>query len=242
MHVELVDLFRCTRAHADSWLVAAATETRNRVIIEGELGCPVCGAEYPIHHAIADFSVGDREHKDSRMPATRNTAAVPASSREDDAFRLAAQLDLDVPGKTVVLIGYAMNEAAALSAIVPTRIVVVHPDGVIAHELAHTDNRDMLGQPAAQGDVAQTDAPMARIICNARIPIASASLHGVATREPQLRPDLVQQLRSNGRLIAPASAAMPNGATEIARDQHQWVATRDTIASTPIALRRQLSE
>ena len=55
MFVELIDALRCPRAHEDTWLVAAAAETRDRCVVHGSLGCPVCRATFPIAGGVARF-------------------------------------------------------------------------------------------------------------------------------------------------------------------------------------------
>jgi uncharacterized protein YbaR (Trm112 family) len=53
--VELIEALRCPRDHAEAPLVAAATRTEARHIVEGTLGCPTCGAEFQIRHGVAEF-------------------------------------------------------------------------------------------------------------------------------------------------------------------------------------------
>jgi hypothetical protein len=232
MHVELVDLFRCTRRHEDTWLIAAADVTRDRTIIEGVLGCPICGAEYPVRDGVVSFmevpdernaaaaTDSSRGHESLADPIAATPDREPENSRDDDALRLAAFLDLDAPGKTIALIGYPMQYAANLFDVVATRIVLVNSPG-------ETDDTHGM--------------PIARIVCGARLPIARDSLNGIASTTNTLPANVAEVLRSNGRLLSPVTAALPSGVTELARDEQQWVATRDVVASPPITLRRQSS-
>lgn len=48
MFVELLEKLRCPNEHESSPLIATASRTENRHIIEGTLGCPVCHAEFAI--------------------------------------------------------------------------------------------------------------------------------------------------------------------------------------------------
>ena len=74
---------------------------------------------------------------------------------------------------------------------------------------------------------------------NATIPIAPSAAHGAAVAENQLRQLQVGQvrerLRVNGRLVIPASAALPEGMTLLAHDERELVGVR---ASEMIRLRR----
>lgn len=209
MHVELADLFRCTAVHEDSWLVAAAYESVERVIMNGVLGCPVCGAEYPIIDGETNFAAGHERAAGEPLDAA-------------GTFRLAAQLDLSAPGKTVVLIGYDMQSALALQQLVPCRVVVVN---------------------GPRGMIEQDGAVIARIRCGDTVPVANASLHGIATRLDHLPANFLQLLRAGGRLVASAGIAIPPGTSEIARDHLEWVVARDAVTSAPVSLsRRQPSE
>jgi uncharacterized protein YbaR (Trm112 family) len=80
--VELIDALRCPRPHADTWLVAAAAETRDRCVVRGALGCPTCRAEYPITGGVAAFD--QRAARPPRPPAhpptpARRSASPPSS-------------------------------------------------------------------------------------------------------------------------------------------------------------------
>ena len=55
MFVELIELLRCPRPHEEAQLVASASRTEARHIVEGLLGCPVCGAEFRIVNGVVVF-------------------------------------------------------------------------------------------------------------------------------------------------------------------------------------------
>src|SRR5262245_13560594 len=85
MFVELIESLRCPR-HLESGadaphLVASATRSEARHIIDGVLGCPECGAEFPIVNGVVRFERAVRP-TDDEQPS------------EDSAMRLAALLDL----------------------------------------------------------------------------------------------------------------------------------------------------
>lgn len=108
MFIELIDLLRCPSYHEESWLVAALDNTDGRVVIGGRLGCPMCGAEYPIRDGVAVF--GD---------------AGAAADGGVDAWRIAALLDLRSPGKVVVLLGGPPALASELIDSFGARVVLV---------------------------------------------------------------------------------------------------------------------
>jgi uncharacterized protein YbaR (Trm112 family) len=116
MFIELVDALRCPTPHEESWLVAAATRTAFRHIVEGTLGCPVCRAQYPIRRGVVDF-----------RRAPRVVALPDAPPDEEQATRLAAFLDLTDRTGFAVLLGPWGVHATLLRAAVETPLVVVDP-------------------------------------------------------------------------------------------------------------------
>jgi hypothetical protein len=76
-------------------------------------------------------------------------------------------------------------------------------------------------------------------------PLAQASVDAVALDAPVsdegLFASLRASLRRDGRLLAPASIPIPDGFTELARDDQVWVARFDdaAIVSAPISLTRR---
>ena len=86
MFLELVDSLRCVRTHEDSWLIARADELVDRHIVQGELGCPVCEARYPIRDGVADFRGADRT-----LPTATSSAASARHAGARAARRRAAR-------------------------------------------------------------------------------------------------------------------------------------------------------
>jgi len=212
MHVGVIELLRCPAGHAESALVASATRQVERRIIDGSLGCPVCGAEYRIHNAIADFR---RDPAPQDLEAGAVTREPP---NEEAAIRLAAQLDLTEPGRLLLMFGEYARFAPALSVLFDAICVAINaPRNEEKHIADHSS--------------------VLRI--NATIPIAPSAAHGAAVAENQLRQLQVGQvrerLRVNGRLVIPASAALPEGMTLLAHDERELVGVR---ASEMIRLRR----
>lgn len=96
MRVETIELLRCPEAHESSPLVTVAHTREGDRLIDGALGCPVCGAEYALKDGVV-FLAPDR-------------GDTPLESRVD-AMRTAALLGLSEPGMRVVLCG-ALGAAA----------------------------------------------------------------------------------------------------------------------------------
>lgn len=107
MFIEAIDKLRCVQEHEDSWLVAKFVEMRDRDFWEGELGCPVCEARYPVKQGTVYFS-----------PVVRSARATQDETHSpDELFPLAAMLDLSAPERAVVLCDGWSDFADALSEI-----------------------------------------------------------------------------------------------------------------------------
>jgi uncharacterized protein YbaR (Trm112 family) len=92
MFVELLDKLRCPNRHEDMPLVATASRTVDRHIVEGTLGCPACGAEYRVHRGAVEFG-GE----------TREPAIIENESLNERTLRLGALLGLDDRGGLYVV-------------------------------------------------------------------------------------------------------------------------------------------
>lgn len=217
MFIELVDQLRCVRPHEDAWLVAAPDRMAGRHIVEGVLGCPVCGARYPVRHAVADFRLeaADRDTLDSAS----GDAGDPRAG-DEDAMRAAALLALADVRAPVVLAGAWGAVAPALLTLAPAAYLLVNPT-------APVEARAELSALRAAGAL-----PLAPGAAHA------VALDGAAARDQALVAGAVRALRGGGRLVAPAWAALPADVRELARDERHWVGERDAPASAPVALRR----
>ena len=207
MFIELIDVLRCARAHEESWLVGAFDEVRDRDVVRGRLGCPVCRAEYEIVDGTVRFDA-------PAPPASAAASAAPLDP--DETLRLAALLGLVGAGGVVLLAGSWGAHAAALEQLVPARYVVVNP-----------------GVPVSPG-------PSGSVLVTAgSVPLGAGSVRGAALDDAtvDLLPATLATLAPRGRLVAPASVAVPTEVAELARDARQWVAERGAAASTPVPLR-----
>jgi uncharacterized protein YbaR (Trm112 family) len=204
MFIELVDTLRCPVPHEESWLVAAATRMEARHIVQGTLGCPVCKAEYPIRDGVADFRRGA-----GQAPAK---AALPDAEL---AMRLAAMLGLADSQGFAVLLGAWGSQAAELTAIAETPLILVDPpDGVV-------------GAPG-----------ISVLLSDGEIPLAAGAARAMAIdmAESARVASAVRATRQRGRVLGPVTLALPDGVKELARDESVWVGERESASSPLITL------
>jgi uncharacterized protein YbaR (Trm112 family) len=208
--IPLVDILRCPRPHADTWLVASIERADERFIIEGTLGCPTCLAEYPIRVGVVHFS-------------DRPVAASRAEPSEPDAMRLAAALDLTEPRRTALLHGAWAANAQLVRGVSPSQLLLLNgPEGMSSGD----------GVSVLVSDVA---------------PFAQASIDAAALdaqANEALFASVRASLRRGGRILAPLATPIPDGFTELARDDEVWVARVDdaAIVSAPIMPTRRSSQ
>src|SRR5688500_776527 len=112
MHLELADLLRCTASHEATPLVASADRIAARAILDGVLGCPLCGAEYPIVDGVVGYAPAR---------AVGAGAGEPAGGDGLDAWaaRTAALLDATDPRAVQLLVGAPVALARAVQRLVP---------------------------------------------------------------------------------------------------------------------------
>ena len=214
MFLELVDSLRCLADHEETWLVASVTGMEGRHIMRGTLGCPVCGAEYPIVDGIARFDQPDSAA--TELPADRSRLVEP---EPEDVMRAAALLGLTEGGGVVLLGGRWSEVASPLLEIVPVHVLLVDPPGPV---------------PLVES--------ISVLRTTGSIPIAAGTLRAAALDASAARPETVtstvKALRARGRLVMPASAPVPAEVVELARDDADWVGERTPPASPPVRLTR----
>lgn len=149
--------------------------------------------------------------------------AVPARAapREDDAIRLAAALDLTDARMTALLHGAWGAYAPILRGLTPAQLLLLNPP----HGITSGDGVSIL----RSGDVA---------------PVAQSAVAAVALdagAAPPMVESLVASLKPGARMLGQARTPIPDGLTELARDEEVWVAQRDTAAaaSAPVTLTRR---
>jgi len=165
---------------------------------------------------LAEYPVRDGV---AELGAAVEAGLASDASEPDDALRIAALLGLTESGGTVALGGAWDRVAAALVELTGVRVLLVDPPTA----------------PPLRDDMSA--------VRGGGVPVTPASLRGVAldarTADESRLAAAVRALRTRGRLVAPATARVPAGVTELARDARLWVAERGDVASSPIALQRR---
>jgi len=124
MFVELIEALRCPREHEETHLVASATRTDGRHIVDGILGCPVCRAEFVIKDGVARFDT----------PPSFTAFELPDA---EVATRLAALLELTDARGFALLCGRWGVHAGLISQMTDTPLVLVnHSIAAPAHAAA----------------------------------------------------------------------------------------------------------
>ena len=194
MFIELVELLRCIREHDESWLVASIGDLRERSIITGTLGCPVCDAEYPIVGGVADFSGGASP---APFPVASGTNAV------EMARRAGGFLGLGESSGVIVLGGEWSTAAPMLVQTVNLRAIVANPQ------------LDLAGSPAL-GLVRIADSiPLGAGAC------AGIALDGGFA--PSAFLSAQRALEPGARLVGPMKVQPPEGLAIIASDETWWI-------------------
>jgi len=207
--LELVDILRCPRPHEETWLVASSVRMDGRHIVEGELGCHVCHEHYPITNGVAHF--GERK-------LIRTAGAPSALTHESAAMRLAALLGLAEPGSVVLLTGSLGSLAHPMAMMIgDTQLLVVNPVDAVGFG----------------------DTVSALTTANA-LPLANGSCRGAAVdathADSEFLAEVARVLKSGARLVAPATLPLPDGMTELARDEQQWVGEQGGAHRTLVPL------
>lgn len=215
MFVELIDHLRCPEPHAETWLVMTADETRDRHVIRGALGCPVCMRRYEVAGGAVHFGAG--------ATTGAGSPASPPDAGDEWPLRLAAFLDLGDGRGVVGLYGTWARYAEALGDVADR----VEPLAIAPAGATHPMLSAIL--PASR----------------ARIPLASGALRAVAVDgafqgDPAAElTEAARLVRPGGRLLAPADAPLPFGVKELARDAAWWVGEREGAPSGVVSLGRR---
>ncbi len=207
------------------------TRARGGRAFEGTLGCPTCGARYPVRAGVADLRGGaappdqesTRDGWAARSDSVRGSAAeediAPADalaarpetedSSADAALRTAALLALQEVRGVVVLVSPLSHQAYTLARLVPGVEVVT----ATREEARATGPRDEPGardESGVRDEPEPRDEPAARVspVLIARgLPISDRRVAGIAlsTRSPVTLAEAV-------RVVAPGRRVLVTGA------------------------------
>ena len=200
MFIDLIDLLRCINVHEDTWLVASFKTVSNRFVLEGNLGCPACSAQYPIRGGIADFSAG------TSLPACEAERAAASHRREELATRAGAYLEATEPGATIALGGVWAYAAQELSEMAEVRVLALNAPA----EVKESQTGGLLH-------------------VGSEIPVAPGSLLGVALDAwfpAKIVESAVKAVRPGGRIVGPTVIPPPAGLAVLAHDNTYWVAQK----------------
>jgi len=201
MHIEFIDLLRCPNAHEDSWLVAAFYRMDSRVVVEGKLGCPVCGAEFFIRDGVAEFH-------ETHDPSKGSTVGA-----ETDATVIAALLNLARPGMLALLAGEWARDADAVSQLTGARMIAINspsrardsdavaeihagsPVPLAAHSLDGVALDATHATPALLADAARLLRPRGRLLVRGQARLSEA-FHELARDSEQVVAEYIGELVS----------------------------------------------
>ena len=203
MQLDLTGILRCPADHDQVGLVCVPLECVGRHVVRGVIGCPVCGAEYPIRGGVANFA----------GPAAADRAAPSTAGAADlGGDALAAFLDLHGGGGYVLLVGSAARLAADLAALVPgVHIVGLNAPPPPDTELSPDRSSVACPQPG-------------------RIPVMTAAARGVVLgaecSSQRWLAEGARVLLPGRRLVAEDERASPDGIVELARGAGVFVGER----------------
>ena len=190
MFVELIETLRCPRPHEEAQLVATASRTEARHIVEGVLGCPVCGAEFAIENGVARFGEPGEE-------------TGPETPDAETAMRLAAFLELTDARGFALLCGRWGAHADPIHQLAETQLVLVNPPRTVP-----------------------VDVAAGVVVTGESMPFAAGAARALALDVPASRGfarSAVHAVRAGGRVVGPAALQLPEGVTELVRDERMWV-------------------
>ena len=95
MFIELTDHLRCPSDHDESFLVLLPDRVEGRSVIEGQLGCPVCGRTFQLVDGVLDTDDAPE--------------LGPGSASKLDPEGLTALVGLSGPGGYLALVGSVAN-------------------------------------------------------------------------------------------------------------------------------------
>lgn len=228
MFLELAEALDCPSCRSSVGLVAFATDTQDRRVIQGWLGCPLCELEFPIDGGSIDFSgiagpdVATEVEFGERIPPT--APLQWAESPSDQVVRLAAMLGLGDRDGMVLLLGPGLSSSAVQLTKLAERIEV----------LCWFDNRKSVESLMTLEELVTGVNPMVGALVSSW-PFRTGSLNGIALLSPVVSdlPEVERCAGSGARLVVinPTEDDVvileERGFTRVAYDNSAWVGERD---------------
>jgi uncharacterized protein YbaR (Trm112 family) len=113
MFIELTDHLRCPADHDEQYLVLLPDHLEGRQVIEGQLGCPVCGRTFVLREGVLDLG--------GAGPMGESVTALSADA-------LTALAGVNGPGGYLVLVGSPADQWRAVAGLLPgVALVAVNP-------------------------------------------------------------------------------------------------------------------
>jgi len=202
MHIELTEMLRCPEPHREEMLVLSTGEIRDRMVVSGLVGCPVCHKEYPISRGVVNFRRSkERVAKESSGP--RPAYQPPSPLPSADAARLQALLELSGPGGYVVLVGSAGRQAERLGELMAgIHFVGINPPPDLEERpslsLLYASEKVPLRTAVARGVVVGADLATSPWLVEAHRVLLRGRRFVVENEEPELPIGLVKLAAENG--------------------------------------------
>ncbi len=114
MFIELTDHLKCPEDHDEAFLVLLPSRMEGRTVLEGHLGCPICGKTVDLQEGVVDF--GRPQEGPGQHPGVLT------------AEHASTLLGLSGPGGYIALVGSAGSLAEGLATMLPgIQLIVVNP-------------------------------------------------------------------------------------------------------------------
>ncbi len=126
MHLLLTDRLTCPRCGPEFGLILLADSMRERLVLEGRLGCSNCRDAFPVHDGFGDLRAPPR----GDLPPGR--VGDPGTTDPAEAERVTALLGVAEGPGTLALVGGVARCAAGVAAAVEGVEVVAVDAGLVA--------------------------------------------------------------------------------------------------------------
>ena len=239
MRLELAERLRCPAAHVPTPLIVVAQHSVDRELVTAMLGCPVCRLEARIVAGDVRFGPLTDDLQTASGDADVDRGVDRGAEPAPDLGRVVALLGLSEPGGAVLLTGRYAALARPLAACSDVSVVIMHgpaPRGAAAVSGAERAERAERAEGVDQAAVATVYRSPGTV------PFTDGTFRAVAldTGLPaSFGADAVRTTAIAGRVLAESSVPLPIGVKELARDDTEWVAARESTGAI-VELKRRV--